>query len=77
MIFTDEFDILYFEFDGGAYEKIMWLSEKQLLILQGYICYCLGSKSPSRQDINDFVQFECDDFLEILDKVLIIVSDED
>ena len=76
MTFTDEFDILWFEFDEGAYEKIRYLSEEKLLALQGYIVWYLRNRPTiTRKDINDFVQFECDDFLKVLNQVLIVVKE--
>ena len=66
MRFTDEFDIFNFEFYGGAYTKTVVLEQEEMCMLEDYIKCSLGDTLPSRKDINEFVQFDCEDFFDAL-----------
>lgn len=68
MDYTIEFDVQRFDFWGGAYDRIQDLTYEQLEQLGEYIKKVFCDVTPSVSDINNFVWFECDDFLETLEK---------
>ena len=67
MEYKVDFDIKNFKFWSGAKLKTENLTLEQLEALGEYIeeCFSYGN-TPTDTQINDFVWFECDDFIEKL-----------
>ena len=68
MEYTIEFNIEKFEFWAGAKERTENLTPKQKLALGEYIEEVFADTTPTETQINDFVWFDCDEFLENLNK---------
>lgn len=68
--YTERFDVRTFQFWGGAKDRVESLDWEQLGVLGEHICEAFLSAdiTPTATQINDFVWFECDDFLEELEK---------
>lgn len=66
MQYTKEFEIFSFPFWSGARDRTKDLSYLQMKELQRYIEEMFEGTTPTDTQINDFVWFECDEFLETL-----------
>lgn len=64
MEYTKDFDIQDFEFWSGAKDRTKNLTCEQLEQLGQYIEEYFCDETPTESKINDFVWFNCDDFLE-------------
>lgn len=64
MEYTKNFDVQNFEFCGGSKCITKDLSCEQLEQLGQHIEECFFGRTPTESEINDFVWFDCDDFLE-------------
>ena len=63
MEYTVDFDVRNFPFWSGAKDRVSELTYEQLDELGAYIEDCFDGTTPTETDINDFVWFDCDDFL--------------
>lgn len=65
MYYKIEFDVTQFPFWSGAYDRVKDLNYNQLQALGELIeeAFSSDEELPTDTNINDFVWFECDDFL--------------
>lgn len=68
MEYRVDFDVNVFPFWSGAKQRVDELDYDQLQKLGRYIeeTFSYDEEAPTDTEINDFVWFECDDFLEEL-----------
>lgn len=70
MNYTQDFDVFNFPFWSGALDRVKDLDCSELAALGEYIEECFADTTPTKTQINDFVWFECDDFIgELTNKV--------
>lgn len=63
MYYKKEFDIENFEFWSGALDRVNDLTPEQLRQLGEHIEDTFIDETPTDTEINDFVWFECDEYL--------------
>ncbi len=63
MKYVIDFDILDFEFWGGAQDAVEGLSMAERIKLEERIVFYLQDREVRARDINDFVEYGCTNFI--------------